>query len=839
MSVFRITPDNIEQFTILTYPRREFTSSSSGTTSGQVYVFPHRSTSEKFLEPATYGRIQFSDDFITGWLAILKEQMASGSVTVSGSNAYDLWDKYLRLVNLYPRAQKYNTELFVDRYVPNQPKIAYITESIRKRIVIDNYLPYHRSVYPTAHFAYTNYNCLNFFTGSGVDGSAIIYPNVTQSNQTYSTSYVSGTYVLTGGFSFEFYIKPCYKNDRGQHFRAGTLFHLSSSYAVSLVSGTRKDINGLADGFRIMLQLSHSANVSPSLASRGSYPNDLIFLSDDNCLDYNKWHHVVVRWGGPNINAGTGSFMVDGTQRGYFELPSASVALRPFSGSVQENPDVLVVGNYYEGPNGGSAGNEQRLFFSKKIAQRDGLVRLEYAGIHDDAYQPGIYKLSHSLNAEVHDLRIWRRYLSTDEVVTGSGFGLTLPLSPDLAFYVPPFFTKEAPHLQPVDITGEPAQGGIMYDLSTMKSGQPVTPFNPYLSHNVGGRMINLGNFLRDFANNTWPREHDLVVFPLTASLHVSGSANHYLHDHSPTWRKRSLTVLPCDDGNFVPDFTLLTTGTSPVAPTKTDINSFYVNDFGMLDRSLISLRDMIPPFMPVLGEVTQSLTGTSEQYTYKVSHAPSAFHILRLDSDDGVRVVPTDFVRAANVLQGYEVTEDSSSNEIVLFSVSNLFYGNRILPGSLLLRDTNLSGSGGKVGMTFKDDGYGNVYRADCLSSASTWNSVGNVLYDEGLILLKSPHVHMFGQDYFYISFKGEQNIHTMKLNVVVPGAALNSSSNPSYMPISATLNVNEQDSKFVYLTGMNFHDGDFNVVMRTQFAQPFIKRLGDKIMVKSRIDF
>ena len=67
--------------------------------------------------------------------------------------------------------------------------------------------------------------------------------------------------------------------------------HLSSTFAISLVTGSRRDEFGYPSAFRIMLQLSHSADVSPSLvtynknSSSGSrkddanYPNNLIFLS--------------------------------------------------------------------------------------------------------------------------------------------------------------------------------------------------------------------------------------------------------------------------------------------------------------------------------------------------------------------------------------------------------------------------------------------------------------------------------------------------------------------------------------------------------------------------------
>ena len=64
----------------------------------------------------------------------------------------------------------------------------------------------------------------------------------------------------------------------------------------------------------LLLQLSHSADKPPSSFDpdnlSGIYPNDLVFASDDNVLEYNKWHHVAVRWGGLNVNNASGSIVV-------------------------------------------------------------------------------------------------------------------------------------------------------------------------------------------------------------------------------------------------------------------------------------------------------------------------------------------------------------------------------------------------------------------------------------------------------------------------------------------------------------------------------------------------
>jgi len=186
-----------------------------------------------------------------------------------------------------------------------------------------------------------------------------------------------------------------------------------------------------------------------------------------------------------------------------------------------------------------------------------------------------------------------------------------------------------------------------------------------------------------------------------------------------------------------------------------------------------------------------------------------------------------------------YQRTRDASSNQITVFDISNLFYGKRIHPGSLELRDSNLSGSAGAMSITLKDDGRGNVYRANSLTSASKWNSVGNIYYDEGLVVIKSPHLYFFGKEGFDVSFRGEQSIHVMKLDVLAPANQLNSSSNPNYKPVPPSAFPNDPEKTFVYITGMNFHDENLNVVMKTQLAQPFVKRQGDRVMFRIKHDF
>ncbi len=312
MTIQEISVDDVETFTMVTHPRRYFSSSSSGVT-GSVYVFARRSESEKEIQPQP-SFIEYTRDDAN--LDTMLRDIVNR--TSPGCNAYDALDKYMNSVSeqgLSARKQKY-----VD-IIRFQPSYMYTANTVRKLLIKDHLMPFYRTVYPSYNYAYTNYHSLNFFTSSNVPSSSVLL--YASTSEIPGVGRASGSYMTTGAFSFDFYINPRYTNDGpGQDFKAGTLLHLSSTYAVSLVTGSLRDKNGYVDGYRVLLQLSHSADVPPHLAKAGNYPNDLIFMSDDNSLRRNHWHHVIITWGTDKINDGSGSFYVDGITKGTFNVPS-------------------------------------------------------------------------------------------------------------------------------------------------------------------------------------------------------------------------------------------------------------------------------------------------------------------------------------------------------------------------------------------------------------------------------------------------------------------------------------------------------------------------------------
>ena len=74
---------------------------------------------------------------------------------------------------------------------------------------------------------------------------------------------------------------------------------------------------------------------------------------------------------------------------------------------------------------------------------------------------------------------------------------------------------------------------------------------------------------------------------------------------------------------------------------------------------------------------------------------------------------------------------------------------------------------------------------------------------------------------------------------NAFAPANAVNSSSNPGYKILSATNNANDTAPEFTYITSLNFHDDNLNVIMRANLAQPVLKRWVEEYLFKVKMDF
>jgi hypothetical protein len=483
----------------------------------------------------------------------------------------------------------------------------------------------------------------------------------------------------------------------------------------------------------------------------------------------------------------------------------------------KDDPRVLCVGNYYEGNNFDSS--SQSLFFTDVVAEREGLEELENtAGLID---YPASYAFNHPLKAEVHELTIRRNYMSDDDILQTSGSGLASTNTSSIAFYSPPFFTKSSPVRKYIG-----GHGGVLITPFQEVDGTTDDPFNVGMAFSVAGHYINLENFTKDFANMVYPRLHHLTGTAIDYTTDAESASN--ILYRNPFVKKRNLTILPCDQGGFYPNYDWIASEDS----TK------YLDQFGRVDKSIINLDNLL---------------STSSLLVSK-THDPSGSNYIKdligfSPEEPGLPPGPafSKYSATSGSVSGSPLTifqrlKDPSSDQVTFFDISNLFYGSRILPKSFTLIDSSMSGSGGLISITIKDDGAGNLYRADSLTPHDKTNSVGNIFYNEGVVVIKSPHLYFFGKEGYEMSFKGEKRLYSSKYSVLAPAGLLNSSSNFSYAlvqnSISASNEPNDTES-FVYISNINFHDENLNIIAKAQLAQPVLKRESEKILFKVALDF
>lgn len=782
MSLQKLIPDNIENFSLETNPSRTYVSSSSGVT-GSVNLFARRSHIFKDTTPAGVANINgntFSETTV--------ESVRDVAVMASGSDISGLVNHYMNVVNAEAQSQRMQQQLDIIRFVP---PFDLNSNSLRKSISTTTLMQAHRVDNPRANYSVTNYNCLNFMSSSALPGDAVmLYPN----EVTTRYSVASGSqYALSGSFTFDFFIKPKYHFDADNVYIPGCLLHLPESYSITLHSGSSVDEYGNIKGFRIGVQVDSDANTTPDAFAVGTHS----FMSTDNSIDRDTWNHVTITYGGPK-NSGTGSIYINNALDSTFSFDPSGFRLG-FYNDATSDPHVLAVGNYIQSVNTGSA--ETSRFFAADTATREGLVELNGTS---DVFGPDATTFSHPLAAEVFDIKIIDDSVSLAQHTSMGTDGIS-DLT-NVRFYLPPFFTKESPYRQSV-ASSYGTFGGELVTPFFEQDSSTETQFAANMAFGCGGFYVNLENYTRDFASNNYPRMWNLSASIQTPPSTTILSANDFLYATGSVVH-RLYRVLPCDEPNFVPNFGLL----SDLSQDK------FVNDLGNNTPGEVTLNNMISDTF-----IARSIMGSGSLINQQFGARP-----------EDITTVP------GNSLAVLHRTRDTSSNQCVIFDVSNMFYGKSIKPGSLTIIDPSLEYVENIMGITIKDDGKGNLYRVnDKTFTGASWASVGTVFYEEGIILIKYPQLFFTGLNQFELQFEGMQNIHVLTINAFARSGRETTSINPTYQQYALNDNANNNDPRFVYITGINVHDDNLNVIMRTRLAQPIAKKSGEKFLFKLKLDY
>ena len=766
--------DVFDVFTVTARPERKFISSPSGT-SGAVTVFKRISSVQK--EDVVFDGEPFNDSSAQSQL--------EAAINSTDKNIESQLKEYIKSVDSMSIDTRLNKTVEVIRFTQS---FDYTYDSSKKNTIRKILLPYYRIGCPEIGWGYTNYCTLHFPNNVGPSSASIIYPNPVISE--FSNRPV---YTPEKDFTIEFYVKPSYS---GVIYAPGTIMHMSSCFSISIISGSIKNAELEAETFKLLLQLSHSADVSPrdlNVSSLGSYPLDLAFTSDDEHIKRNNWHHVAITWS-PNHDNSTGSFYVDGNKAGSFYIPDSVI---PFTSSY-DNRSAIFVGNFYEGRNITSDGPHG--FFSKNAVDDEGVTDAFSA----TSLVPAIptYAFRTPFKGEIHELRIWNKRRDINSLISGSINGVEL--QEDLLFYVPPFFRRET------------KQRKVLYTPFESYYSATDDPVNVKMSFSVAGHHINIENHTREFVKGYYPRLLHLTSSELSRDVTEMQTANDYLYSQGSTIR-RNLTILPCDNGKFFPNFSLLLSGTSYAIGEAMER---FIDDEGFRKLSYVNMNQLVdseiinPNQKLIFPDGSEPLIPTPEY--------------PKIVSNDGIGTTV------------FQKTGDGSSNNFTTFAASNLFYGGRITEGSFEAIDTNFSGSNGTLKITIKDNKRGSLYRADASSIHASWASVGFILYPEGISTITSPYLgSIFGKDNFEVNLLGKQSVHVLEINAIAPAWSLNNSRNPNWKEIRLTDYVNDKEPGFVSINRVNFHDENLNIVAKVEMARPINKRYSDRIMFRTKFDF
>jgi hypothetical protein len=602
---------------------------------------------------------------------------------------------------------------------------------------------------------------------------------------------VNERYNLPDSFSVNFWINPRYSSVN-RNYHAGTILHISSSICLSIVSGSTVDEFGAEDTFKILLQLSQSADTPPSKvnlnAPAGAYPKDLIFTSS-HTLSKNNWHNVMVSWSNSTNNS-TGSIFIDNKET-LFHIPSASV-----SAPQHRSPSCLLLGNYLDAEYDGNAswGSMVNEGPTGKDAI-EGYRKAVTAPLNTDSYTSK--QLSHPLNAEIHDIRIYRKFINK-KLTKFQKISDTSPKNlDDLMFYVPVYFFPSS-SLRQVLVTPFQTIEGTTND-----------PFSVQFSFGVGGKLLNLENYTLDFVHMEQPRHFGL--FPKTINTTVQNiTADQFVYN-SGSNLKRNFTILPNDNGLHRPVYDLL-------EKSIMSASDMFKKSGRALDYSIVSLENLVP---------------TSSLFPGLVFTTGSIFDQIVGTAPENPGVAP------GSVLTIAQRTRDVSSNEISILDISNLYYGSKIHPGTFHLFEENLTGSAGGISINIKDNSRGGLFRADCKTKQADWNNIGTILYEEGVAVIKTPNLFFFGKDKVDMKLRGEQQLHSLVMNIPAFAGFFMSSSNKTYEKYPPDSAPNNEKLSTVHISTVNIHDDNFNVIMQANFAQPINKTEEDEFVIRLKQDF
>jgi hypothetical protein len=233
--------------------------------------------------------------------------------------------------------------------------------------------------------------------------------------------------------------------------------------------------------------------------------------------------------------------------------------------------------------------------------------------------------------------------------------------------------------------------------------------------------------------------------------------------------------------------------------------------------------------------------------------------------NDNHLIYTPKAFV-ATRVTGTYWSSDSGDVHRLRVFHIPQAFYGRNIVPNSVRITDRTWSDP--KLGLvrTLIDDGRGGLFLSGSAASASLnlsigesstpsyrgveWNKVGNVFYEQGLIVIKDPALMDFGHapdaltshpnDLVQLEFRGQSRIPVKTVVARIDRGELNCSLNPTYYRTQEDgYREIRHPSGNLYVTTVGLYNSDRELVGIARLAEPLRVRPRDRLAIKIRMDF
>jgi hypothetical protein len=225
--------------------------------------------------------------------------------------------------------------------------------------------------------------------------------------------------------------------------------------------------------------------------------------------------------------------------------------------------------------------------------------------------------------------------------------------------------------------------------------------------------------------------------------------------------------------------------------------------------------------------------------------------------NDNARFYVPKEFIPTKISGTNWSSSGSLPVERLRILSIPAGFTGRQITKGSVRVTDNTYSASTHGLRRTLIDDGRGGLYLSGSAALGSTdshgsvgWNKVGNVFYNEGLIVIKDPALLDFAHptehasddenNLLQLEFRGNNRIYVKTLMCRIDRGDYNASLNPTFYRTEEDGNrVRRYQTGSLYITTVGIYNSSRELVGVARLAEPLRGRPRDRMNIKLRLDF